>query len=146
MRLAQRMIGIGTETAFEAAGRARAWEAQGHDVIHLEVGEPDFDTPVNIRNAAKKALDDGFTHYPPPLGLPVLREAIARDSTERRGFKVEPGNVVVTPGAKPVMFYALLALIEQARDAADDLLRVDPASAEAHLDRWLGGRQAFIKA
>src|SRR5688500_8439382 len=122
MKLAQRMVGIGTETAFEAAGKARAWEAQGHDVIHLEVGEPDFDTPVNIRDAAKKALDDGFTHYPPPLGLPVLREAIARDSTARRGFEVGPKNVVVTPGAKPVMFYALLALI----GAGDEVIYPDP--------------------
>jgi aspartate/methionine/tyrosine aminotransferase len=130
------MIGIGTETAFEAAGRARAWEAQGHDVIHLEVGEPDFDTPVNIRNAAKKALDDGFTHYPPPLGLPVLREAIARDSTDRRGFKVEPGNVVVTPGAKPVMFYALLALI----DAGDEVIYPDPGfPIYESMTRYAGG-------
>jgi aspartate/methionine/tyrosine aminotransferase len=136
MRLAQRMIGIGTETAFEAAGRARAWEAQGHDVIHLEVGEPDFDTPVNIRNAAKKALDDGFTHYPPPLGLPVLREAIARDSIERRGFKVEPGNVVVTPGAKPVMFYALLALIDQ----GDEVIYPDPGfPIYESMTRYAGG-------
>ena len=136
MRLAQRMVGIGTETAFEAAGRARAWEAQGHDVIHLEVGEPDFDTPVNIRNAAKKALDDGLTHYPPPLGLPVLREAIARDSTERRGFKVEPANVVVTPGAKPIMFYAMLALI----DEGDEVIYPDPGfPIYESMTRYAGG-------
>src|SRR5919106_4885964 len=106
-RLAQRMVGIGTETAFEAAARARAWEAQGHEVIHLEIGEPDFDTPVNIRDAAKRALDQGWTHYGPPLGLPVLREAIANDATRRKGFQVDAANVVVTPGAKPIMFYAL---------------------------------------
>src|SRR5687768_2858403 len=136
MKLAQRMIGIGTETAFEAAGKARAWEAQGHDVIHLEVGEPDFDTPVNIRDAAKKALDDGFTHYPPPLGLPVLREAIARDSTARRGFEVDPKNVVVTPGAKPVMFYALLALI----DAGDEVIYPDPGfPIYESMTRYAGG-------
>ena len=136
MRLAQRMVGIGTETAFEAAGRARAWEAQGHDVIHLEVGEPDFDTPVNIRDAAKKALDEGWTHYPPPLGHPVLREAIARDSTMRRGFKVEPGNVVVTPGAKPVMFYALLALIDQ----GDEVIYPDPGfPIYESMTRYAGG-------
>ena len=136
MKLAQRMVGIGTETAFEAAGKARAWEAQGHDVIHLEVGEPDFDTPVNIRDAAKKALDDGFTHYPPPLGLPVLREAIAKDSTNRRGFPVEPGNVVVTPGAKPVMFYALLALI----DAGDEVIYPDPGfPIYESMTRYAGG-------
>ncbi|MEP7158871.1 MAG: pyridoxal phosphate-dependent aminotransferase, partial [Chloroflexota bacterium] len=136
MKLAQRMVGIGTETAFEAAGKARAWEAQGHDVIHLEVGEPDFDTPVNIRDAAKKALDDGFTHYPPPLGLPVLREAIAKDSTARRGFQVEPANVVVTPGAKPVMFYALLALI----DAGDEVIYPDPGfPIYESMTRYAGG-------
>ena len=130
------MVGIGTETAFEAAGRARAWEAQGHEVIHLEVGEPDFDTPVNIREAAKKALDEGWTHYPPPLGLPVLREAIARDSTMRRGFQVEPGNVVVTPGAKPIMFYALLALI----DEGDEVIYPDPGfPIYESMTRYAGG-------
>jgi aspartate/methionine/tyrosine aminotransferase len=136
MELAKRMVGIGTETAFEAAGKARAWEAQGHDVIHLEVGEPDFDTPVHIRDAAKKALDDGFTHYPPPLGLPVLREAIARDSTARRGFQVDPANVVVTPGAKPVMFYALLALI----DEGDEVIYPDPGfPIYESMTRYAGG-------
>ena len=136
MQLAKRMVGIGTETAFEAAGRARAWEAQGHEVIHLEVGEPDFDTPVNIRDAAKKALDDGFTHYPPPLGQPVLREAIARDSTARRGFQVDPANVVVTPGAKPIMFYALLALI----DEGDEVIYPDPGfPIYESMTRYAGG-------
>jgi aspartate/methionine/tyrosine aminotransferase len=130
------MVGIGTETAFEAAGRARAWEAEGHEVIHLEVGEPDFDTPVQIRDAAKKALDDGFTHYPPPLGLPVLREAIARDSTARRGFQADPANVVVTPGAKPVMFYALLALI----DEGDEVIYPDPGfPIYESMTRYAGG-------
>jgi aspartate aminotransferase len=136
MQLAKRMVGIGTETAFEAAGRARAWEAEGHEVIHLEVGEPDFDTPINIRDAAKKALDDGFTHYPPPLGQPVLREAIARDSTARRGFQVDPANVVVTPGAKPIMFYALLALI----DEGDEVIYPDPGfPIYESMTRYAGG-------
>ena len=81
MRLADRMERIGTETAFEAAARARALEATGRDVIHLEIGEPDFDTPANIRTAAQRALDDGWTHYGPALGLPVLREAIAIDAS-----------------------------------------------------------------
>src|SRR6186997_220461 len=136
MELAKRMVGIGTETAFEAAGRARAWEAQGHDVIHLEVGEPDFDTPVNVRDAAKNALDEGFTHYPPPLGLPVLREAIAKDSTARRGFQVDPANVVVTPGAKPIMFYALLALIDQ----GDEVIYPDPGfPIYESMTRYAGG-------
>jgi aspartate aminotransferase len=136
MRLAQRMVGIGTETAFEAAARARAWEAQGHEVIHLEVGEPDFDTPVNIREEAKRALDEGWTHYGPPLGQPKLREAIARDSTNRRGFQVDPANVVVTPGAKPIMFYALLALIDQ----GDEVVYPDPGfPIYESMTRYAGG-------
>ncbi len=112
MRLSERVRDIGTETAFEAAGRARALEAQGRPIIHLEIGEPDFDTPPNVRAAAKRALDDGFTHYGPPLGMPQLREAIAVDAMRRKGFPVDPANVVVTPGAKPVMYYTMLALAE----------------------------------
>ena len=122
MRLAQRMQGIGTETAFEAAARARALEATGRDVIHLEIGEPDFDTPANIREAAKRALDDGWTHYGPPAGVPQLREAIAADHLKRNGFAADPANVVVTPGAKPVIFFALLALAEP----GDEVIYPDP--------------------
>jgi aspartate/methionine/tyrosine aminotransferase len=122
MRLASRMQGIGTETAFEAAARARELEATGRDVIHLEIGEPDFDTPAFIREAAKRALDEGWTHYGPALGLPQLREAIAADASRRKGFAVDPERVVVTPGAKPIMFYALLALAE----AGDEVIYPDP--------------------
>ncbi len=122
MRLADRMTTIGTETAFEAAARARALEATGVDVIHLEIGEPDFDTPANVRAAAKQALDDGWTHYGPFMGLPVLREAIAADATRRKGFPVSAGQVVVSPGAKPIMFYALLALAQ----AGDEVIYPDP--------------------
>lgn len=122
MRLAERMRDIGTETAFEAAARARALEATGVDVIHLEIGEPDFDTPANIVEAAKRALDAGWTHYGPALGLPQLREAIAADSTARRGFAVDPGNVVVTPGAKPIMHYAITALA----GPGDEVIYPDP--------------------
>lgn len=122
MRLAERVQDIGTETAFEAAARARALEATGRDVIHLEIGEPDFDTPANVRDAAKRALDAGWTHYGPPLGLPALREAIATDATTRKRFTVDPENVVVTPGAKPIMFYALLALAQP----GDEVIYPDP--------------------
>ncbi len=122
MRLADRMRSIGTETAFEAAARARALEATGVDVIHLEIGEPDFDTPANVRAAAKQALDDGWTHYGPFMGLPVLREAIAADASRRKGFPVSPANVLVTPGAKPIMYYALLALAQ----AGDEVIYPDP--------------------
>jgi len=113
---------IGTETAFEAAARARDLEASGHDVIHLEIGEPDFDTPANIRAAAQRALDDGWTHYGPALGLPVLREAIALDASRRKRFPVSAEQVVVTPGAKPIMFYAIMALI----DEGDEVIYPDP--------------------
>jgi aspartate/methionine/tyrosine aminotransferase len=122
MRLASRMDRIGTESAFETAARARALEATGRSVIHLEIGEPDFDTPANVRAAAARALDDGWTHYGPFLGLPELREAIAADATARKGFAVSPERVVVVPGGKPVMFFALLALA----DAGDEVVYPDP--------------------
>lgn len=122
MRLTPRMETIGTETAFEAAARARALEATGRDIIHLEIGEPDFDTPRNIRDAAKRALDEGWTHYGPPQGLPQLREAIAADARGRKGFDAQAENVVVTPGAKPIMFFALLALAE----SGDEVIYPDP--------------------
>jgi aspartate/methionine/tyrosine aminotransferase len=116
------MDDIGTETAFEAAARARELEESGRDVIHLEIGEPDFDTPENIRSAGKRALDEGWTHYGPAAGLPVLREAIATDATRRKGFAVSPENVVVTPGAKPIIFYAMLALV----GPGDEAIYPDP--------------------
>jgi aspartate aminotransferase len=122
MRLAQRMARIGTESAFEVAARARALEASGRDVIHLEIGEPDFDTPANVRAAAAGALDRGWTHYAPFMGLPMLREAIAADVSRRKGFPVTADRVAVTPGAKPVMFFALLALAE----AGDEVVYPDP--------------------
>jgi aspartate/methionine/tyrosine aminotransferase len=122
MKLAERMARIGTETAFEAAARARALEATGRSVIHLEIGEPDFDTPANIRDAAKRALDRGATHYTPTVGIPELRAAIAADATARKGFTVTPDRVVVVPGGKPVMFFAILALI----DEGDEVIYPDP--------------------
>jgi aspartate aminotransferase len=122
MNLAERMSRIGTETAFEAAARARALEATGRSVIHLEIGEPDFDTPVNIREAAKRALDRGATHYTPTPGIPELRAAIAADATARKGFTVTPEHVVVVPGGKPVMFFAILALVNE----GDEVIYPDP--------------------
>jgi aspartate/methionine/tyrosine aminotransferase len=106
------MSRLGTETAFEVLVRARALEAKGKDVVHLEIGEPDFDTPKHIIEAAKEALDQGYTHYGPSAGLPELREAIAHEVSESRGIAVRPEQVVVTPGAKPIMFYVVLALAE----------------------------------
>ena len=112
MTVAARMNDLGTESAFEVLARARALEAQGREIIHLEIGEPDFETPQHIVEAGMKAIADGFTHYGPTAGLPQLRESIARNSGEVRGTTTDPANVVVTPGAKPIMFYVLLALAE----------------------------------
>jgi len=112
MTVAARMHDLGTESAFEVLARARALEAQGKEIIHLEIGEPDFETPRHIVEAGMQAISDGFTHYAPTAGLPELREAIARNSREVRGTDTDPTNIVVTPGAKPIMFYVLLALAE----------------------------------
>ena len=112
MTVAARMNDLGTESAFEVLAKARALEAQGKEIIHLEIGEPDFETPRHIVEAGMQAISDGFTHYGPTAGLPELREAIARNSREVRGVDTDPANVVVTPGAKPIMFYVLLALAE----------------------------------
>src|SRR2546428_5320205 len=105
---------IGTETAFEAAARARALEATGRDVIHLEIGEPDFDTPRHIKEAAVRGLlDEKMTHYTPATGIAPLKEAISADVKRWKGIQASPEQVVVTPGAKPIMFYAMLALINE---------------------------------
>ncbi len=117
MKLASRMGRLGTETAFEVLARARALEAQGKHVVHLEIGEPDFDTPANIVKAGQDALGQGFTHYGPSPGLPALREAIAEDYSRRNGVPVKPEQVVVYPGAKPVMFFMFLALLEEGDEA-----------------------------
>jgi aspartate/methionine/tyrosine aminotransferase len=122
MRVAQRMRHIGTETAFEVSARARALEAEGRDIIHLQIGEPDFDTPANIREAAKRALDEGATHYAPYPGIPALREAIAEDAAARKGFPVDPSQVFVTVGGKGVMLYAILGIV----DPGDEVLVPDP--------------------
>ena len=111
MRFAPSMSRLGTESAFEVLARARALERQGREIIHLEIGEPDFDTPAHIKDAAKQALDAGATHYGPSAGLAEVREAIAKHIAETRGVPVMPEEVVVTPGAKPIMFFTILALI-----------------------------------
>jgi len=102
---------LGTETAFEVLAKAKALEKQGKEIVHLEIGEPDFDTPKNIKEAAVKALYEGYTHYVPSAGIPELREAIAEYISKTRRIKVEPEEVVVTPGAKPIMFFAILACV-----------------------------------
>ena len=121
-RVATRMHTIGTEGAFAVSARARALEAQGRPMIHLQIGEPDFDTPAHVREAAKQALDAGATHYAPFPGIPELRKAIADDVTARKGFPADPSQVFVTVGGKGVMLYAILGLIE----AGDEVIVPDP--------------------
>jgi len=117
VKLASRMGLIGTETAFEAAARARALEATGRDVIHLELGEPDFDTPAHISDAASRALlDDKMTHYTAATGIAPLKAALVADVKRWKGIDTTPEQVVVTPGAKPIMFYAMLALINEGEE------------------------------
>jgi aspartate aminotransferase len=122
MHIAQRMKLLGTETAFEVLVKARALEAQGKHIIHLEIGEPDFDTPANIRNAAKTALDKGYTHYGPSPGLPELRKTIAEYMTKHRRVQFNPNQVVVTPGGKPIMFYVIMACV----DSGDEVIYPNP--------------------
>ena len=112
LRLARRMARLGTETAFEVLVKARALEAKGRDIVHLEIGEPDLDTPGNIIDAAIDALHQGFTHYAPSAGTPELRETIAEYVSETRRINVTPDEVVVVPGGKPIIFFSILALAE----------------------------------
>jgi aspartate/methionine/tyrosine aminotransferase len=136
MRIASRMEQIGTETAFEVSARARALAATGKDIVFLQIGEPDFDTPANVREAAKRGLDEGLTHYPPYPGLPELRAAIADDTTARRGFEARPDNVFVTVGGKGVMVYAIMALI----DPGDEAIVPDPGyPIYESITRFVGG-------
>src|SRR3954447_3773534 len=113
LRLAKRMARLGTETAFEVLVKARALEAKGRDIVHLEIGEPDFDTPANIIEAGVDALHKGFTHYGPSAGLPPLRETIAQYVSETRHVQALPEEVVVVPGGKPIIFFTILALVEE---------------------------------
>jgi aspartate aminotransferase len=122
MKLAERMGRIGVEGAFSVLVKAKALEAQGRDIIHLEIGEPDFPTPRHIVEAGKKALDEGWTHYGPPQGLPELREAIASYISRTRGIKVGPEHVCVVPGGKPIIFFPMLALLE----AGDEVIYPNP--------------------
>jgi len=135
-QLASRQANLGTETAFETLAKAKELERQGKSIIHLEIGEPDFDTPVHIRDAAKQALDDGFTHYGASAGQLELREAIAKHQTERQGYEVSPGSVIVTPGGKPVMFFTIMALIEE----GDEVIYPNPGfPIYESMIRYMGG-------
>ena len=142
MRLSQRMARLGTETAFEVLVRARALEAQGRNIVHLEIGEPDFDTPGHITEAAVHALQSGATHYGPSAGVPELREAIAEDSQKRRGARATPEMVVVTPGAKPIMFFVILALV----DEGDEVLYPNPGfPIYESMIRYIGGNPVPVR-
>jgi len=120
--LARRMGNLGTETAFEVLARAKALEAEGRDIVHLEIGEPDFDTPRNIIDKAIEALNSGATHYGPAAGLPEVRQVFAAHISADRGIDVGPDNVVITPGGKPIIYFPLTALI----DPGDEVIYPNP--------------------
>jgi aspartate/methionine/tyrosine aminotransferase len=122
LRLAGRMSRLGTETAFEVLNRARALEKQGKEIIHLEIGEPDFDTPANVVEAGIDALRKGWTHYGPAAGLPELRQTIADYVSRTRKVPVSADDVVVVPGGKPIIFFTILALIE----SGDEVIYPNP--------------------
>jgi aspartate aminotransferase len=117
MKLASRMLRLGTETAFEVLAKAKALEAQGRKIIHLEIGEPDFDTPHHIIEAAYEAMKQGYTHYTPSAGIWEVRETIAEYVSETRGIDVGPENVVIVPGGKPIIFFSIMALCEEGDEA-----------------------------
>src|SRR5438128_6019654 len=122
LRLAERMSRLGTETAFEVLNKARALERKGKKVIHLEIGEPDFDTPKNIVDAGIEALRQGWTHYGPSAGLTELRDAIAEEVGRTRGVKISDEEIVVVPGGKPIIFFVILALA----DVGDEVIYPNP--------------------
>lgn len=142
LRLADRMSRLGTETAFEVLNKARALERQGKQIIHLEIGEPDFDTPANIVEAAVAALHKGWTHYGPSAGLPELRQAIAEEVTRSRGVQVSSDEVVVVPGGKPIIFFSILSLI----DAGDEVIYPNPGfPIYESMINYIGGRAVPIQ-
>ena len=122
LRLAEAMSRLGTETAFEVLVRAQQLERAGREIVHLEIGEPDFPTADHIIEAGARALREGWTHYGPSAGLPQLREAVAEEVARRRGIPVDPSQVVITPGGKPIMFFSILALV----DRGDEVVYPNP--------------------
>jgi aspartate/methionine/tyrosine aminotransferase len=142
LRLAARMARLGTETAFEVLNKARALERQGRSIIHLEIGEPDFDTPANVVEAAVDALHKGWTHYGPSAGLPELRQAIAEEVSRTRGIKVSADEVVVVPGGKPIMFFTILSLI----DEGDEVIYPNPGfPIYESMINYMGGKAVPIQ-
>lgn len=139
---ARRMSRLGTETAFVVLAKAKALEAEGKNIVHLEIGEPDFDTPSNIVAAAITALREGYTHYTPAAGMPDMREAVAKYAGEMRGLSFTPDNVVITPGAKPIMFYAIMALV----DDEDEVIYPNPGfPIYESVISFIGGRPVPIQ-
>src|SRR4030088_148507 len=136
LRLARRMSRLGTETAFEVLNKARSLEVQGKSIIHLEIGEPDFDTPSNVIEAGVDALRKGWTHYGPSAGLPDLRQTLAEYVSRTRNVKVSSDEVVVVPGGKPIIFFTILALI----DEGDEVIYPNPGFPiyESMIDYCLG--------
>jgi len=142
LRLSQRMSRLGTETAFEVLNQARILERQGKDIVHLEIGEPDFDTPKNIIDAAVNALHKGWTHYGPSAGFPDLRQAIAEEVSRSRNVAVDSDEVVVVPGGKPIIFFTLLALI----DPGDEVIYPNPGfPIYESMIQYLGGKAVPIR-
>ena len=141
LRLASRMSRLGTETAFEVLVRARALEKQGKSIIHLEIGEPDFDTPANVIEAGVDALHHGWTHYGPSAGLPDLRQTIADYVSRTRQVPVASEEVVVVPGGKPIIFHTMLALI----DEGDEVIYPNPGfPIYESMIEYVGGRAVPI--
>ncbi len=141
LRLADRMSRLGTETAFEVLNKARALERQGREIIHLEIGEPDFDTPDNIIEAAVSALHQGWTHYGPSAGLPDLRQTIAEYVNQTRKVSVTSDEVVVVPGGKPIIFFTMLALV----DVGDEVIYPNPGfPIYESMINYMGGRAVPI--
>ena len=130
------MSRLGTETAFEVLNKARALERQGKSIIHLEIGEPDFDTPSNVVEAGVDAMRKGWTHYGPSAGLPDLRQALAEYVSRTRGVKVTSDEVVVVPGGKPIIFFTILSLI----DEGDEVIYPNPGFPDLRVDDQLRGR------
>lgn len=142
LRLAERMSRLGTETAFEVLNRARELERKGKEIIHLEIGEPDFETPTNIIGAGVQALHSGWTHYGPSAGYPELRETIADEVSRSRGVHVTSDEVVVVPGGKPIIFYSILALI----DEGDEVVYPNPGfPIYESMINYVGGRAVPIR-
>jgi aspartate/methionine/tyrosine aminotransferase len=142
LRLATRMLRLGTETAFEVLNKARALERQGKQVVHLEIGEPDFDTPANIVDAAVQALRKGWTHYGPSAGLPELRQTIAEETSRSRGIPCTSDEVVVVPGGKPIIFFSILALVEE----GDEVIYPNPGfPIYESMVHYIGGRPVPIR-